>query len=159
MAGMTFKAEPPDEIIKALEDLEKNIDGITDDMLDAAADAVVPEITKNLDRSERGGYGTGEGDKTIKKSLAVKKRRNKSGKSRFITFDGESTTRSAVRGGKVYVRKAPVRINEIAAVLEYGKSRQAPRPYLRPAFIAKDEAMRKAMEDVFERETRKYQDK
>jgi len=143
----------PTEVIKQLEALEKETDNIVDKMLDAGARAVTPEVESNLKKAVTGEYATGE----LEKSIKVKKIKNKKGASRFITFTGTSRLQRA-KNGRIYKRKKPARLNEIAAVLEYGKSDQPPRPFLRPAFINKDDDIAAAMERVFDEETKKYQD-
>ena len=155
MSGTKMYAELPVEVIKQLEALGNAVDDVVDDMLDAAVDEVMPEIKQKLKEAVRKGYETGElaGAMKVKKTNS-KKRASDHG--RFITFEGNSTRQKAANG-KIYPRKKVVRNNEIAAVLEYGKSDQEPQPYMRPAFIAKNEAMVRAMEETFDRETKKYQ--
>ena len=148
------KAVLPTEVIKQLETLEREADSIIDKMLDAGVQALKPEIERNLRWSIQGEYATGE----LEKSLVVKniKGGKLSYKGRFVTFNGNSRLQRA-KNGRIYKRKTPARLNEIAAVLEYGKSDQPPRPFLRPAFIEKNEAIVQAMEEVFDRETKKFQ--
>ena len=143
----------PTEVIRQLEALEKAADDIIDEMLDAGVDAVKPEVEKKLKTAITGEYATGE----LEKSIAVKSKSYKDGaKARVIYFKGTTRVQRA-KNGKVYKRKKAVRLNEIAAVLEYGKSDQPPRAFMRPAFNAKNEDIARAMERKFDELTKKYQ--
>lgn len=147
------KAVLPTEVIKQLETLEREADSIIDKMLDAGVQAVRPDVETKLKSAITGEYATGE----LEKSIVVKRKKYKNGDAaKVICFRGNSRVQRA-KNGRIYKRKTPARLNEIAAVLEYGKSDQPPRPFLRPAFIEKNEAIVQAMEEVFDRETKKFQ--
>ena len=151
--GTMYKAELPTELMRQLEALEDNADGIFENMLDAGAEAVVPQVEKDLKRAITGEYATGE----LERSLSVAKKKFKDGtRARVISFKGVSRLQKA-KNGKIYKRKTPARLNEIAAVLEYGKSDQPPRPFMRTAFNAKSDAIAAAMERVFDEETKRSQ--
>ena len=143
----------PTEVIRQLAALEAAADSIIDEMLDAGVDAVKPEVEKKLKNAISGEYATGE----LEKSTAVKSKKYKDGtKAKVIYFKGTSRKQKA-KNGRIYKRKKAVRLNEIAAVLEYGKSDQPPRAFLRPAFNAKNEDIARAMERKFDELTKKYQ--
>lgn len=143
----------PDEVIRQLDGLANSIDKIMDDMLTAGMEAVRPEVQKRLKNAITGEYATGE----LEKSAAVKKKKYKNGDvAKVLYFKGTSRKQKA-KNGKVYKRAKPVRLNEIAAVLEYGRSDMAARAYMRPAFNAKAGDIARAMERVFDEETKKYQ--
>ena len=148
----SFKAELPTELIRQFEELGNSIEDIADKMTEAGANTVLPQVNRNLEKSAASGYETGE----LRRSIIIKRFKGKNGIGRVITFSGTSKERRAAKNGKVYPRKKPQRLNEIAAVLEYGRSGQAPRPFLRTAFIEKEHDIAAAMEEIFDKETRKY---
>ena len=143
---MQFEAKIPTELMNKLNDLSDDIKNIEDRMLAAATDVLKPEIEHNLRKVIRSGYETG----VLAASVSVKKKRTSKEKANIIYFKG--SVKRTFKNGKTRT----VRNNLKAAVLEYGKQGQPPRPFLRPAVNAKREAMVRAMEETFNKETQKY---
>lgn len=143
---MKLEVKVPTELIEKNQRLADNIEDIEDKMLTAATDVLVPEVQKNLNKAITGKYETGE----LRDSIAVKKRRTKKEKANIVYFKGTVIRR--FNNGKTQ----KVTNNLKAAVLEYGKKNQPPRPFLRPAMNAKRSEMISAMENTFDKETKKY---
>lgn len=143
---MKLEVKIPTELIEKNQKLADNIEDIEDKMLTAATDVLVPEVQKNLNKAITGKYETGD----LRKSVAVKKRRTKKEKANIVYFKGTVIRR--FKNGTTQ----KVTNNLKAAVLEYGKENQPPRPFLRTAMTAKRTEMISAMEDTCDRETRKY---
>lgn len=143
---MQFETKVPVELMNKLNALSDDIDNIEDKMLAAATDVLKPEIENNLRKVIRSGYETG----ALAASVSVKKKRTSKEKANIIYFKG--TVKRTFKNGKTRT----VRNNLKAAVLEYGKQGQPPRPFLRPAVNAKRMEMAEAMERIFESESQKY---
>ena len=136
---------PPDDLIQQLNALDNRLDSIQDKMLSAGINAVEGTVKSNMEKSLTGQYETG----ALRKSIAVKSRTAKKGKEKMIYFKG-----SAKRKGK---KGKAVRNGFKAAMLEYGRPGQQARPFMRPAFKEKRQAIYDAMKRTFEEETKDLQ--
>lgn len=144
---MKLDVKLPKELIQKTQALSDNIENIEDKMLEAATDILVPEVKKNLGKSITGKYETG----VLRESVAVRKTRTKKEKSNTVYFKGQVIRK--FKNGKT--QKVP---NDLkAAVLEFGKKDQPPRPFMRPAMNAKKAEILNTMENVYNREIKKYE--
>lgn len=143
---MEIKITTPNDLMSKLQKLDANIGDIEDKMLESGTNVLLPEVKKNLQTAITGKYAEGE----LIKSVATKKKRTKKERANLIYFKGTVTRK--FKNGKT----AKVSNNLKAAVLEYGKQDQPARPFVRPAFNAKQAAIVSAMETTFEKEAQKY---
>lgn len=131
-----------DEVLNKLSRLGDRTDEISEKMLAAGAEVVENTVRQNL----RGVIGKGKNSKSTGELLRAL---------------GTSAARQDKNGNlNVKIGFANSRSDEksnamIAAVMEYGKSGQPPRPFLKPARNKSKKAMQDAMISVFEDEVRK----
>lgn len=142
MANVTAKL--PDDIMTRFSSLGNRTDEICEKMLQAGGQVVLERAKSNL--SAVVGKGTKNPSRStgqLEKALGVSKPRlNKNG-----NLD--------VKIGFAENRHDGLRNGMLAAILEYGKHGQPPKPFMKPAQRqSKDEAV-DAMKTVFEREVGK----
>ena len=146
MASFTVKL--PTDLINNLTALEQNIGDIEDKMLEAATEVLEPEVKKNLDRAITGKYETGKLRASVDRKIRYYS--SKGTRVGYVYFKGSVARK--LKNGKTQ----KVRNGLKAAVLEYGKKDQPPRPFLRPAMNAKRLEIIGAMENTFDDEAKKY---
>lgn len=137
MASMTFTA--PVDLIKQLEHLEKNSEGISKKALKAGAKTQKSALERTIKQVMK--KPTGALEASIK---TENPKRDKRGNLAIITgFDGYDS------------KGVP---NDLKAnVLEYGSTKQRATPFVRPAVEESEESALDAMEKVIDEEVAKFE--
>lgn len=145
---MQLETQIPNALMRQLKQLEESIPDIEERMLSEGLKILEPEVKKNLQASIDKGYATGE----LLQSVDSKIETRKSGKTGVVYFKGTSKQQGykTKNGVRLRRRKKAVRNGLKAAILEYGKQGQAPRPFVRTALNSKRAAIIAAMEKEFD---------
>lgn len=146
------KIKLSDEIYKAIEKLEEKTDEILASTLEAGGKVVLKAMQVNLNRaitnsSER---STGE----LKNSLGMSPVKV-SAKGIHNVKIGFSEPRIKQYPAKKKRSYYTITNAMIANVLEYGKTGQSPRPFVRPAKVSSKKASIEAMKQKFDAEVKK----
>lgn len=127
-----------DDMANTFNELAVEIDEVSDDMLNAMGDVVVPAQKRTASAMLRGPYNKGAVMASIQKSRV---KRGKGGKVMFIEFIGTQHGES---------------LATIAYINEYGKTNQPARPFIATANAkAENEAVEKAASVLFNYYSRK----
>lgn len=142
----------PDEIYKAIEKLSQDREEILTSTLKAGGDVVLNAARSNLNRAIRNSSNRSTGE--LKSSLGMSPVKLSS-RGIYNVKIGFAEPRR-----KQYVAKKKrsyyvITNAMIANVLEYGKTGQAPRPFMRPAKVASEKAAISAMKTKFDEEVKK----
>lgn len=109
-----------------------------DEMLNAGADILEPEIRKNAETMLRGRYYTGTTAKSVKRKEPES---TDYGRRLIITFDGKRTDKHHPKG---------IRNAEVAFLNEYGARKIPARPFIKRAVEDCNNAVTEAAEKVFD---------
>lgn len=125
MAQLSFSGL--DELMLSMREIAEIPDEVQDEMLNAGADALIPEI-----KARGEGYGIGSGEQAegiLLESLTKSKVKQSQKKGRYITVYFKGSRIRGMDGEK----KKPKRIknSEIAFLNEYGTRHQIARPFVR----------------------------
>ena len=143
MAKATFKL--PDDLLEKMSKLGSKYDQIIPKVLEAGAEPAIKKAKNNL--SLRIGQGTkypSESTGELLASLEISKP-SQDNKGDWILRVGVPATKDS-RGVSNALK---------AAVIEYGKSGQPPKPWLKPAKSTSKKACIAAMKEKFEKEVEK----
>ncbi len=140
-----FDFQIPDGFLKQLGKLA-DIDRVAPKMLDEAAPILEKRVKAECTKHRRTGIMVD----------SVKKTKAKAGKTGhyIVVRPTGVSTKYIDKDGKLRNRKIPVRNMEIMAHLEYGTSKQAPKPILTKAIKDATPEVLSKMQEVFEREVK-----
>lgn len=142
MAKFSFELSP--EFLKTLGRLA-NVDKVAPKMIDEAMPLLTPKLIKEVGLHQ----GTGELQASIKATRAKASPKGGFFASSRPTEKSESYVDAK---GKIRYRKIPIRNMDKLAYLEYGTSKQAPRPVLTTALKDSEDTVLNKMQEVFNRE-------
>ena len=140
----TLKQLPPEVVSKR--------GGVVKQAVAAGARVIRNEARKNLVKvtSTAGKTGVSYGSGLTAKNVITKRKNLKNGENgeKYIV----SVAYKVYPIGKSLYKKRPIKFNDIAFMLEYGTSKQAAEPWLRPAFdVKKQEAMDKMQSELIKK--------
>lgn len=140
MAKMT--ANLPDDLIKQIRKLGDRLDSVAPDMVKGGAEVLAEEVRRNVAKHSRTGG--------LEKSVTVgkpKKDKNQVWRCQ-VYFKGKSKMQQD-DDGVIRPRKKPVSYSQIALHEEYGTSKEAASPSIRPALEASKEKIEGRMRYEF----------
>ena len=142
----------PEDIYKAIEKLSKDREKILTSTLEAGGEVVLNAVRSNLNRAIRNSSNRSTGE--LKNSLGMSpvKLSSRGIYNVKIGFAEPRRKQYAAKKKRSYYL---ITNALIANVLEYGKTGQAPRPFMRPAKVASEKAAISAMKTKFDEEVKK----
>jgi len=142
----------PEDIYKAIEKLSKDREEILTSTLETGGEIVLNAVRSNLNRAIRNSSNRSTGE--LKNSLGMSpvKLSSRGIYNVKIGFAEPRRKQYAAKKKRSYYL---ITNALIANVLEYGKTGQAPRPFMRPAKAASEKAAISAMKAKFDEEVKK----
>lgn len=142
----------PTDIYKAIEKLEENQNEILTSTLEAGGEVVLKAVRNNLNRAITNSSERSTGELKSSLGMASVKINSKGVHNVKIGFAEPRRKQYAAKKKRSYY----IITNAlIANVLEYGKTGQAPRPFMRPAKVTSKKACIEAMRSKFDEEVHK----
>lgn len=164
MAGFRFKfikegdvmarreVKMPDEIYKAIEKLSQDREEILTSTLKAGGEVVLNAVRSNLNRAIRNSSNRSTGELKGSLGMSPVKLSSRGIYNVKIGFAEPRRKQYAAKKKRSYYT---ITNALIANVLEYGKTGQAPRPFIRPARVTSEKAAISAMKAKFDEEVKK----
>lgn len=142
----------PEEIYKAIEKLNTNREEILTSTLKAGGEVILNAVRSNLNRAVRNSSNRSTGELKNSLGLSPVKLSSRGVYNVKVGFSEPRRKQYAAKKKRSYY----VITNAlIANVLEYGKTGQAPRPFMRPAKVSSEKAAISAMKAKFDEEIKK----
>ena len=164
MAGFHFKfskegddvakceVKMPEEIYRAIEKLTENKEKILTSTLEAGGEIVLNAVRSNLNRAIRNSSNRSTGELRSSLGMSPVKLSSRGIYNVKIGFAEPRRKQYVAKKKRSYY---VITNAMIANVLEYGKTGQAPRPFMRPAKVASEKAAISAMKAKFDEEVKK----
>lgn len=153
-ADMLAKCEVkmPDEIYRAIEKLSQDREEILTSTLKSGGEVVLNAARSNLNRAIRNSSNRSTGELKSSLGMSPVKLSSRGIYNVKIGFAEPRRKQYAAKKKRSYYT---ITNALIANVLEYGKTGQAPRPFMRPAKVASEKAAISAMKTKFDEEVKK----
>ena len=142
----------PDEIYKAIEKLSQNREEILTSPHTAGGEVVLNAVRSNLNRAIRNSSNRSTGELKSSLGMSPVKLSSRGVYNVKIGFSEPRRKQYAAKKKRSYYVITNALIGN---VLEYGKSGQPPRPFMRSAKVASEKAAISAMKVKFDEEVKK----
>ena len=142
----------PEDIYKAIEKLSEGREEILTSTLEAGGEIVLNAVRSNLNRAIRNSSNRSTGELKGSLGMSPVKLSSRGIYNVKVGFAEPRRKQYAAKKKRSYYL---ITNALIANVLEYGKTGQAPRPFIRPAKVASEKAAISAMKAKFDEEVKK----
>ena len=146
------EVEIPNDIYQMIQKLNSNREEILTSTLETGGEVVLNAVRSNLNRAIRNSSNRSTGE--LKNSLGMSPVKLNS-RGIYNVKIGFSEPRRKQYTAKKKRSYYTITNSLIANVLEYGKSGQSPRPFMRPAKVMSEKACIQAMRAKFDEEIKK----